>query len=73
MRFLEVFYIEFIPFFLFTVMMAMGLALTARHLRNVFSRPKGLVAGLSLQLILLPLLAIGFGLLYNSPPVIAAG
>ncbi len=64
---------EFVPFFLVTVMMAMGLALTVQDLRLVFSRPKAIVAGLSAQLILLPLLGIGFGILYGSPPVIAAG
>jgi BASS family bile acid:Na+ symporter len=64
---------EFVPFFLFTVMMAMGLALTVRDLQAVFSRPKGIIGGLSTQLFVLPLLGIGFGLLYDSPPVIAAG
>jgi BASS family bile acid:Na+ symporter len=39
----------------------------------VFSRPRGIVGGLSAQLLLLPLLGIGFGVLYDSPPVIAAG
>jgi BASS family bile acid:Na+ symporter len=64
---------EFVPFFLFTVMMAMGLALTVQDLMKVFSRPMGIIGGLSTQLIVLPLLGIGFGLLYDSPPVIAAG
>jgi len=73
MRFLEVFYVQFVPFFLFTVMMAMGLALTVRDLQTVFRRPRGIVGGLSTQLLVLPLLGIGFGLLYDSPPVIAAG
>lgn len=73
MSFLEVFYVEFVPFFLFTVMMAMGLALTVNDLKAVFSRPKGIIGGLSAQLLLLPLLGIGFGILYDSPPVIAAG
>ena len=73
MSFLEVFYVEFVPFFLFTVMMAMGLALTVQDLQKVFSRPKAIVGGLSTQLLVLPLLGIGFGLLYDSPPVIAAG
>jgi hypothetical protein len=54
-------------------MMAMGLALTVRDLQAVFSRPKGIIGGLSTQLFVLPLLGIGFGLLYDSPPVIAAG
>jgi BASS family bile acid:Na+ symporter len=71
--FLEAFYTEFVPFFLFSVMMAMGLALTVADLREVVARPKALLAGLSAQLLLLPLLAIGLGLLFRSPPVIAAG
>lgn len=73
LSFLEVFYVEFVPFFLFTIMMAMGLALTVQDLKIVFSRPKAIMGGLSTQLIVLPLLGIGFGLLYDSPPVIAAG
>lgn len=73
MRFLEVFYVEFVPFFLFTVMMAMGLALTVQDLQKVLRRPKAIIGGLSTQLVVLPLLGIGLGLLYNSPPVIAAG
>jgi len=54
-------------------MMAMGLALTVQDLQKVFRRPRGIIGGLSTQLIVLPLLGIGFGLLYDSPPVIAAG
>jgi BASS family bile acid:Na+ symporter len=73
MSFLEVFYVEFVPFFLFSVMMAMGLALTIGDLKKVFRRPKGVVAGLAAQLLLLPALGIGLGLLYQSPPIIAAG
>ena len=73
MSFLEIFYVEFVPFFLFSVMMAMGLALTIGDLKKVFRRPKGVVAGLAAQLLLLPALGIGLGLLYQSPPIIAAG
>lgn len=73
MSFLESFYTQFVPIFLFTVMMAMGLALTVSDLKAVIARPKALLAGLSAQLILMPLLAVGLGLLYNSPPIIAAG
>lgn len=73
MSFLESFYTQFVPVFLFTVMMAMGLALTVSDLKAVIARPKALLAGLSAQLLLMPLLAIGLGLLYGSPPVIAAG
>ena len=73
MNFLESFYTEFVPFFLFTVMMAMGLALTLQDLKQVLVRPKAVIAGLSAQLLLLPAITIGLGFLYSSPPVIAAG
>ncbi len=73
MSFLEAFYTEFVPIFLFAVMMAMGLALTIGDLREVIAKPRALLAGLGAQLILLPLITIGLGLLYGSPPIIAAG
>ena len=73
MEFLETFYTKFVPFFLFTVMMAMGLSLTANDLLEVARKPKAILVGLSAQLLLLPVIAIGYGLLLNSPPVIAAG
>ena len=73
MSFLEAFYTEFVPFFLFTVMMAMGLALTVQDLKQVLVKPKAIIAGLSAQLLLLPAITIGLGFLYSSPPVIAAG
>jgi BASS family bile acid:Na+ symporter len=71
--FLQSFYTEFVPIFLFAVMMAMGLALTLSDLRAVLAKPKALLSGLFAQLLLMPLIAIGLGLLYQSPPVIAAG
>jgi len=71
--FLEAFYTEFVPFFLFTVMMAMGLALTLQDLKQVLIKPKAIIAGLSAQLLLLPAMTIGLGFLFSSPPVIAAG
>lgn len=54
-------------------MMAMGLALTVSDLAAVIARPKALLAGLGAQLIIMPLLAIGLGVLYQSPSIIAAG
>ena len=73
MEFLETFYTKFVPFFLFTVMVAMGLSLTANDLMEVVRKPKAILVGLSAQLLMLPVIAIGYGLLLNSPPVIAAG
>jgi BASS family bile acid:Na+ symporter len=72
-EFLEVFYTKFVPIFLFTVMVAMGLSLTVDDLKAVIRKPKALLTGLSAQMIALPAIAIGFGLLLDSPPVIAAG
>lgn len=73
MDFLEAFYTEFVPIFLFTVMVAMGLSLTIDDFRVVFRKPNAILAGLGAQLLLLPAIAIGFGVLFNSPPIIAAG
>jgi len=72
-EFLEVFYTKFVPIFLFTVMVAMGLSLTVGDLKAVIRKPKALLTGLSAQMIALPAIGIGLGLLFNSPPVIAAG
>jgi BASS family bile acid:Na+ symporter len=73
MEFLETFYTQFVPFFLFTVMVAMGLSLTVNDLLEVVRKPKAILTGLSAQLLLLPAISIGFGILLDSPPVIAAG
>ena len=73
MEFLETFYTKFVPFFLFTVMVAMGLSLTVNDLMEVVRKPKAILVGLGAQLFILPVIAIGYGLLLNSPPVIAAG
>lgn len=73
MEFLETFYTKFVPFFLFTVMVGMGLSLTVSDLLEIVRKPKAIITGLSAQLLLLPVIAIGFGLLLDSPPVIAAG
>ena len=73
MDFLETFYTKFVPFFLFTVMVAMGLSLTVKDLLEVVRKPRAILAGLGAQLLFLPIIAIGYGFLFDSPPVIAAG
>ena len=73
MEFLEVFYTQFVPIFLFTVMVAMGLSLTVADLEAVVRKPKALLTGLSAQMLALPAIGIGLGLLLDSPPIIAAG
>jgi BASS family bile acid:Na+ symporter len=72
-EFLETFYTEFVPIFLFTVMAAMGLSLTPRDLRKVARKPLPILVGLGAQLALLPAIAIVLGIILQSPPVIAAG
>ena len=72
-EFLETFYTEFVPIFLFTVMVAMGLSLTPGDLREVARRPRAILVGLGAQLLLLPPIAIVFGIVLQSPPIIAAG
>jgi len=73
MEFLETFYTQFVPIFLFTVMVAMGLSLTVDNLLEVVRKPKAISVGLCAQLLFLPALAISYGFLFDSPPVIAAG
>lgn len=73
MEFLETFYTQFVPIFLFTVMVAMGLSLTVDNLLEVARKPKAISVGLCAQLLFLPALAISYGFLFDSPPVIAAG
>jgi len=72
-EFLETFYTEFVPIFLFTVMVAMGLSLTPGDLQEVARKPRPILVGLSAQLVMLPAIAITLGFLLQSPPVIAAG
>jgi len=73
MGFLETFYTQFVPIFLFAVMMAMGLSLTLQDFQRVAKQPKALLAGLGAQLLVLPILSIAIGFALDSPPVIAAG
>lgn len=73
MEFLETFYTRFVPIFLFTVMVAMGLSLTVDNLLEVVRKPRAIATGLCAQLLFLPALAISYGFLFDSPPVIAAG
>lgn len=73
MELLETFYTRVVPIFLITVMIGMGLTLTLKHLRDVFAAPRAMLSGLTAQLLGLPLIALVLGLLFNSPPVIAAG
>lgn len=65
-----------IMFMFFFVMLGMGLTLTIKDFILVFKRPKGIIVGLVLQWILMPLLALGMAYalgFYHSFPFIYAG
>lgn len=65
-----------IMFMFFFVMLGMGLTLTVKDFIHVFKRPKGIIIGLILQWILMPLLALGMAYalgFYHSFPFIYAG
>ncbi len=65
-----------IMFMFFFVMIGMGLSLTLKDFILVFKKPKGIVAGIFMQWILMPLLALGMAYalgFYHSFPFIYAG
>ena len=67
------FYIKVIPVGLWIVMLGLGLALTPRDIKNIFTMPKAVSVGLFGQLILLPILAFGLGSLLAPTPALAVG
>jgi bile acid:Na+ symporter, BASS family len=62
-----------IPAGLMLIMFSMGLTLTLGHFGLVLRRPRPVAAGLFGQLFLMPLLALGIGLLFGLPPELALG
>lgn len=65
-----------IMFMFFFVMLGMGLSLTLEDFILVFKKPKGIAAGIFMQWILMPLLALGMAYalgFYHSFPFIYAG
>ncbi|NLA27085.1 MAG: bile acid:sodium symporter family protein [Firmicutes bacterium] len=65
-----------IMFMFFFVMIGMGLSLTLQDFILVFKKPKGIIAGIFMQWILMPLLALGMAYalgFYHSFPFIYAG
>ena len=67
------FYIKVIPVGLWIVMLGLGLALTPRDIKNIFTMPKAVSVGLFGQLVLLPILAFGLGSLLAPTPALAVG
>jgi BASS family bile acid:Na+ symporter len=64
---------EVIPWVLRLVMAGLGLSLTLADFKRVVTFPKAVTIGLVAQLIGLPLVAFGAGLLFDVPPFIAVG
>lgn len=62
-----------LPLALFVVMFGMGLSLVPADFRRIFEKPRAVAVGVSGQLLLLPLLAIGIVALFDLPPEFAVG
>ena len=62
-----------IPAGLMLIMFSMGLTLTLGHFGLVLRRPRPVAAGLIGQLFLMPLLALGIGMLFSLSPELALG
>ncbi|MFO8153786.1 bile acid:sodium symporter family protein [Thioalkalivibrio sp.] len=62
-----------LPWILASVMLAMGLSLTARDFTRVLQHPRRVALGLGLQMLALPVLAWVLVLLLPLPPMAAAG
>ena len=72
-EFINFLYLELIPWLLRFVMVGLGLTLTLADLKTVMLFPRGVVIGLTGQLVLLPLLAFLLALLLAPTPEIAVG
>lgn len=62
-----------LPVALFIIMLGMGLSLRRDDFLRLLSHPGQVVAGLSLQMLLLPLLGLIIVIMLNLPPVLAVG
>jgi BASS family bile acid:Na+ symporter len=62
-----------LPFVLAMIMLGMGLSLTTKDFINIFARPKALAWGLTCQLILLPLIALGIARISGLSPELQVG
>ncbi len=63
----------FVPTALMLIMFSLGLTLAVRDFGLVLTNVKTVLAGLGGQLLLMPLLALGIGLLFRLPPQMALG
>lgn len=58
---------------LFILMFDLGLTLRMEDFKRVFRSPKALIIAMTGQLVLLPLLAFGIGMLFRLPPILFIG
>ena len=63
----------FVPMALMLIMFSLGLTLALRDFALLARNAKTVVAGLGGQLILMPLIALGVGILFQLPPELALG
>ncbi len=62
-----------LPLILFFIMFTMGLELTLKDFRNVFKVPKAFSIGMTLQVVLLPLIAFGIASIFELPSFLSIG
>lgn len=63
----------FLPLSLAVIMFGMGLTLTLSDFKRILIYPKAVTLGLINQLLLLPIVAFGFCVLFDLPPELAVG
>lgn len=63
----------FLPLSLAVIMFGMGLTLTLSDFKRILIYPKAVTLGLVNQLLLLPIVAFGFCVLFDLPPELAVG
>ena len=69
----RIFITVIVPLGLFMIMMGLGLTLSLRDLKRVFTMPRAVILGLTGQILLLPLLAFLLVWLFAPPAMIAIG
>src|ERR1044071_7952617 len=63
----------FVPVALALIMFSLGLTLAVSDFRLLLTNARTVLAGLAGQLLLMPLLALGIGILFRLPPELALG
>ncbi len=58
---------------LMIIMFGLGLSLTTQDFKRIFLYPKAILVGLTSQIVLLPVIAYGVAIYFDSSPIIAVG